>query len=132
MAKNVSRKTDDKPENPSRSSVTSGATSNGLLRWLDRRFNMGRIIGQELPTHQFYYAVWVAFLLLVYIYFSHRAEGLLRETERLRQEVGDLRAEYIATKAAFMKESKQSEIAKKVAPMGLKESKKAPIKIIDD
>jgi cell division protein FtsL len=124
MAKNVSRNpTPSSNSNP----IPQNRISRGLLSWLDKRFNMSKIIGKELPAHQFYYAIWLAFLLLTYIYFSHRAEGLLRESERLRKEVGDLRADYITTKAAFMKESKQSEIAKKVASLGLKESKTPPI-----
>lgn len=128
MAKNVSR--NPSPSANSQTASQARSSKNGLLTWLDRRFSMSKIIGNELPAHQIYYALWLASLLLIYIFFSHRAEGLLREAERLRKEVGDLRADYITTKAAFMKESKQSEIAKKVAPLGLQESKTPPVKIV--
>ncbi|MCS6975318.1 MAG: FtsL-like putative cell division protein, partial [Cyclobacteriaceae bacterium] len=48
----------------------------------------------------------------------------------LQAEVEDLRADYITAKSELMYASKQSEVARKVAPLGLKESLVPPFKIV--
>ncbi len=73
--------------------------------------------------------IFLAILCLIYIGNLHYTEKKIRYINRLETEVEDLRADYTTLKASFMYESKQSEISKRVAVLGLKESKELPILI---
>jgi hypothetical protein len=91
-------------------------------RWLVRlneALDLNRWLGGRLPVRALPRALWVAGLLVVYIYFSHSAERLLRRTDRARRELDEFLTEYTTEKAAFMKEGRQSEIARKVQAQGL-------------
>mgnify|MGYP001796119542 FL=1 len=47
----------------------------------------------------------------------------------MKKEIEDLRADYTTLKADYMYASKQSEVAKKVEKLGIKESLRPPEKI---
>ncbi len=105
----------------------------------DKGFNPGSIfdslLGKEssfnlrLPMEWFPYAVFTMGLGLVYIGFNHMSERAVREHNKLKREVEDLRTDYTTLKASYMFASKQSEVAKRVKDMGLSESKNPPYKI---
>jgi hypothetical protein len=57
---------------------------------------------------------------------------MIRKIEKLQQEVEDVRADVTTLEAEFMLSSKQSEVAKKIAPLGIVEIDEPPIKIIVD
>lgn len=69
-------------------------------------------------------------LAIFYIYNSYIAERTIIEINRSEKAIKELRAEYISAKAELMVKSKQTELAKEVATIGLKESIVAPQKII--
>ncbi|MCY7353389.1 MAG: hypothetical protein LH606_22475 [Cytophagaceae bacterium] len=122
MAKNVSR-------NPNRGS--SGPRKRfSVFSWLDRQFDMNRLLGGRLPLQHLDYALWVAFLLLIYIGLAHHAEQLIRDTDKAKRKIEELHADYTTRKARFMKAGKQSEVIKKVAVLGLVEAKTPPMKLI--
>ncbi|MEM9258657.1 MAG: FtsL-like putative cell division protein [Bacteroidota bacterium] len=73
--------------------------------------------------------LFLSFLCLLYIGNRHYAEKKIRSINQLETEVEDLRADYTTLKADFMYESKQSEVAKRAAVLGLEESKDSPILI---
>ncbi|BDC99422.1 FtsL-like putative cell division protein [Persicobacter psychrovividus] len=75
---------------------------------------------------------WVLFLLLgvIYIFNSHYTEKTSRKIDKLKQEVLDLRSRYTTMKYSYMYDSKQSEVAKRVKPLGLEESEVPPYKIV--
>ena len=58
------------------------------------------------------------------------AEQTVRKINITQVEVEDLRADYTTLKADLMFSSKQSEVARKVKPLGLKESLTPPYKIV--
>jgi hypothetical protein len=66
---------------------------------------------------------------LIYISNTHYAEKTVRHINSIQAEVEDLRADYTTLKADLMFASKQSEVARKVQPLGLKESLTPPYKI---
>lgn len=68
-------------------------------------------------------------LVMLFIYNSHHSEKIIRETDKLNKEVKDLRSEYISELSELMSESKQSSVAVKMAPYGIKELKTPPSKI---
>ncbi len=99
--------------------------------WLARVFNIEEVV-LGLPFHYLYYAVWLFFLIMIYIFFSHKYENYVREIDYLKIDLDQKRSEYITKKAGFMRDTKKSEISKKVAPFGLIENTEAPQKIIDE
>jgi|GEM_PF-593654 len=133
MAKNVSR-TNGKSRSPSsRGASTLGpsrAQRLGVFSWFDRRFNLNHWLGGHLPVQYLDRAVWVALLLLVYIGLTHHAERLIKDTDKLKRRIEELRADYTLRKADFMKAGKQSEISKRVAPLGLVEAQTPPEKVV--
>jgi hypothetical protein len=75
------------------------------------------------------FAIYLCLLLILYIYNGHKAENKIREIERLTRENKELRSEYISIFSQLMNESRQSNVARKLAPFGLKELKEPPKKI---
>jgi hypothetical protein len=75
------------------------------------------------------HVVYLTAIGIFYIGNSHYAEKTIRKIDRLQVEVEDLRADYTTLKAQTMFASKQSEVARSVKPLGLKESLKPPYKI---
>ena len=69
-------------------------------------------------------------LSLIYISNTHYAEKTTRAINKAQSEVEDLRADFTTLKADVMFASKQSEVARRVKSLGLKESVKPPYKII--
>ena len=73
--------------------------------------------------------LFVMALGLLYISNTHYAEKTVRRISTVQAEVEDLRADYTTLKSDLMFASKQSEVARKVKVMGLKESLKPPFKV---
>jgi len=71
-------------------------------------------------------------LSLLYISNTHHAEKATRKIDRMQSEVEDLRADYTTLKADIMYASKQSEVARRVKELGLKESLNPPFKVVVD
>ena len=108
-----------------------------LFNWLNRFLPLEKIFGEKDERHQdrvpvryFYYFLWVVFLLVAYERLGYMSEQYVRRSLVLKKEVEDLRAEYTATKADYMKSGKQSEIVERVQSMGLEENLTPPKKIV--
>lgn len=63
--------------------------------------------------------MFIAVLCIVYIGNRHYAEKKVRNITLLEREVEDLRADYTTLKADYMFATKQSEVARKAAKIGL-------------
>jgi Bacteriodetes cell division protein (FtsL-like) len=87
-------------------------------------------LGDQLPTSTLKHLLWISLLLIMYIYVQHSYEGFIRKIDKSKSEVEELRAAYITQKSKYMYASKQSEIAKKLAPQGLQENITPPNKIV--
>ena len=68
-------------------------------------------------------------LVVFYISVQQYAERTVRNTEKLNREIKELRSEYLSTKAELMKESMQTDIAKKLEASGLKELREPALKL---
>ena len=68
-------------------------------------------------------------LTLIYIGNTHYGNRMSRNIMRLKQETEDLRADYTTLKSDYMEASKQSEVARKVAALGMVESSSPPFRI---
>ncbi len=86
-------------------------------------------INPDQVKDQLPFLSYVFVLVLLFIYNSHRSEKIIRETDKLQKEVKDLRSEYISELSELMSESKQSAVAKKLQPFGIKQLKTPPSKI---
>jgi len=70
------------------------------------------------------------FLALVMIFSSHRAEKKVHEIALRNTEAKELRAQFVEGRSQLMRLQMESDIQKKLKPLGIKKSKTPPIKII--
>lgn len=79
----------------------------------------------------FPFFVFLASLAVLYIYNGHYADKTARKINQVNNELKELKYEYKTLKAEVMFRSKQSELAKSVLPLGLKEAVIVPYLIRD-
>lgn len=77
----------------------------------------------------FRYLLYLALLAFIYIANNYYAENNIREINKLRKELKELRYEYINVKTQLMHIEKQSQIEKKLERKGIKKNKQ-PVKTI--
>ena len=97
-------------------------TLNELLK-VDNYVSFEAIV-KNLP-----FLLFLALLATIYIWNTHYMKRNVRQINDVADEVKELRWEYTTTKAELTNLSKQSELAKLVEPIGLKELKEQPKKI---
>ena len=73
--------------------------------------------------------VFISGILILYIMNSYLIEKKRIKIERIKSDIEDLRTDYTTMKAEYMFKSKQSEVAKRVIKIGLKENTTPPVKI---
>ncbi len=105
-------------------------TGKGIFAWLERKLGLEVYLAEGFPVHYLPKVLFVVALGIFYISNTHKVERTIREINELQAEVEDRRADYITAKSELMFASKQSEVARKVAPLGLKESSTPPFKIV--
>ena len=88
------------------------------------------VISKEAATQMLPFIVFIAFLAMLYIGNRHLAEKSVREINKLNKEVKELSWDFKTIKADLMLKSTQSEVAKKVDTLGLKEPVVPPMKIV--
>lgn|SRR5688572_19007017 len=119
------------PERGNEAKEPKKPESNGksLFSGLEKRLKLETYFEEGFPVQYLPKILFVLFLTLLYIGNTHYAEKTTRAINKAQSEVEDLRADFITLKADLMFSSKQSEVARRVKPMGLKESIKPPYKI---
>lgn len=95
-------------------------TTAGWKKWISHQWIVKNI----------YYFLFLAVLAILYIYNGHYAENTIKDINRTARELKELQYEYKTVKGELMMSGKQSELAKAVEPMGLKELKQPPVKIV--
>lgn len=81
-----------------------------------------QIVVEHLP-----YFLFLSALAVVYIYNGHYSDKIIKSISRTNKELTELQYEYKTLKSELMFRSKQTEIAKAVAPMGLIELTTPPV-----
>jgi hypothetical protein len=121
---NTYRKTDqvEIPEN-------NADDKKGLFSTINKTFRIEGMFDEGVPTKYLPQVLWVTILIILYIANAHYTEKTIRKIDKLKFEVEDLRTEYTTLKAGYMFDSKQSEVARKMATYGLVESKSPPLKL---
>ena len=102
----------------------------GILSLLERFLHIDGSIKEVIHVRFLSQMLFVAILCLLYIGNRHYAEKLVRNISQLEREVEDLRADYTTLKSDYMFASKQAEISRRVARLGLHENKQSPEKIL--
>lgn len=105
-------------------------TRTNIFSGIERRLRLENYFEEGFPVQYLPKITFIMMLGLFYIGNTHYAEKTVRKISRLRVEVEDLRADYTTMKSDLMFASKQSELARKVKSLGLKESLDPPNKII--
>jgi len=75
--------------------------------------------------------LFLAALAVVYIYNGHYSDNTVKDINKTSKELKELQYEYKSMKSEVMFRSKQSELAKAVAPLGLKELVQPPVILKD-
>ncbi len=78
------------------------------------------------------FILFLASLALIYIANGHYAVKNMRAMNKTNQQLKELRWQYLQVKSDLMYRSKMSEVAKSLAPSGLKELTAPPEKIVAD
>ncbi len=87
-------------------------------------------ISLESVVKQIPFILFLAFIAMLYISNTYYAEKTIRDINKIKNDLKDLRAEYIYTKSELMFSSRQSEVAAMVADQEIKESTVPPQTII--
>lgn len=88
------------------------------------------VVSKETATKMIPFVIYLAGLAMVYIANRHFAEKNIRNIDKLSKEVKELSWDYKTLKADLMLKSTQTEVAKQVDTLGLKEPVEPPKKII--
>jgi hypothetical protein len=110
----------------------TGTLSGGfsVFSGIERKLKLESYFEEGFPVHYLPKIFFVMVLALIYIGNTHYAEQTVRKINLIQVEVEDLRADYTTLKADLMFSSKQSEVARRVKPFGLKESLIPPHKVV--
>jgi hypothetical protein len=112
---------------PETNASASTATETGTTRPGFKRFLLNyQWIVKNIP-----FFLFLCGLAIVYIYNGHYAEKTIKDINRNAKELKELQYEYKTVKSELMFMSKESEVAKAVAPMGLKELIHPPYRLAD-
>jgi len=90
-----------------------------------------RLLNYQSIVKQVPFFLFLAFLAVIYIYNGHYADKTIRNINQTAKQVKELQYEYKTVKSEVMFRSKQSELAKAVEPLSLKELTVAPIVLKD-
>ncbi|MFH0895138.1 MAG: FtsL-like putative cell division protein [Bacteroidota bacterium] len=92
----------------------------------------GTFLTRDNFLRQLPFIFFIAFIALCYIGSTYYAEKMVREIDETKGNLKELRSEHISLKSELMEKSKQSEIARRVADLMIKESTTPPDKIVLD
>ena len=125
MAKNSIRQMQEEvPEPPKKKRSSKSARKFLKIMHVFGIFNRNQVV-KMMP-----FILFLTMLILFYIGNSYYAERTVREINKVKNDLKEKRAEFISTSSELMFRTKQSEVAKAIAPMEIKESTEPQKKII--
>ena len=90
-----------------------------------------RLLNYRWVTRNFPFFLFLSALAILYIYNGHYADKTARNINKVSRELKELQYEYKTLKGEIMFRTKQSELSKAIAPLGLKEAIVAPYVLRD-
>jgi hypothetical protein len=100
-------------------------------RIIENRMDWKRLLNYQWIVRNISFFLFLAILAVIYIYNGHYADKTARNINKVSKELKELQYEYKTLKSEVMFRSKQSELAKAVAPLGLKELVIPPVVLHD-
>ena len=101
-----------------------------LFSLIENKLKLDSLFDEGVPAKYIPHALFLTAIAIFYIGNNHWAEKTIRKIDKMQVEVEELRADFTSLKADYMFSSKQSEVARKVIKIGLKESQTPPNKIV--
>ena len=101
----------------------------GLFTYLEHKFRWKDLPAQGLPGYYVPRLLLFFVMGVFYVGNTHYHEKMVRKIAQLERENAVLRVDYTALQAGYMSDSKQSEVAKRGAELGLYEAPYPPFKI---
>ena len=100
-----------------------------IFSWLEGSIRLETLFREGIPAQHLPKIAFCFFLCLLYIGVSHQSNRTIQKLNKAKLLLEDLRVNYTTQKAELMYNSKQSEVAKMVEPLGIKESEIPPQKV---
>ena len=98
---------------------------NWIARGIQGMFN-GEFLAREGMTSRLPFIGFLAVLLMLHIALMYSFENSAREKNKLQSELNELRSQYNTTLSALEKAKQQSEVAKSIEAIGLRELSQPP------
>ena len=93
----------------------------------EKRFRINyQLIVKNLP-----FFLFLSVLAVVYIYNGHYSDKIIKSISKTNRELREMQYEYKTLKSELMFRSKQTEVARAVEPLGLKELTTPPVILTD-
>lgn len=102
----------------------------GVFAGLERRLKLESYFEEGFPIKNVPKMLFVLMIGLLYISNTHYADKATRQINKAQTEVEELRADFTTLKSDMMFATKQSEVARRVKELGLKESMRPPYKVV--
>lgn len=118
------------PPRANQQKVKPATPGSSIFSGLEQKLKLETYFEEGFPVKHLPKILFAVFLSLIYISNTHYAEKTTRQINKAQSEVEDLRADFTTLKAEVMFASKQSEVARRVKELGLKESLRPPFKVI--
>lgn len=99
----------------------------GAVKEQERKRERKRLFSYRWIVKNIPFFLFLSALAVIYIYNGHYADKTIRNINKVSRELRELQYEYKTLKSEVMYRSKQSEMAKAVAPLGLKELVTPPV-----
>lgn len=131
MTKNRIKKSIQENNKTEQKNIDKTTSKGIIIRILYKVFG-GKYLETEVVANNIKYFILLIFIGLIYITNTNIADKKIRDINKLNKELKELRSEYIITKSELMFLSKQSELAKRVEPLGLKETTQQPFLIVSE
>lgn len=109
---------EQKPSKPRKKGV--------LAKGLSKIFG-GSFLSDDKTVQHVPFILFLAFIAILYIANGYYADDKIREENKIKNELKELRTQYISSKSDLMFISKQSQVAKAVDSLGLKEPVVVPM-----
>jgi hypothetical protein len=122
-----------KPVNRIRDDAAPGPAGRKGMKRLGSAFRDvlgGKFLTREKAVRLLPYFLFLAVMTMFYIANTYYAEKQEREIQALRESLKELRYEFITTRSELMKQSQQSEVARRLEAINIKESRVPPVKVI--
>lgn len=97
----------------------------------EKKMRLKRLLPYQWIVKNLPYFLFLTLLAVIYIYNGHYADRVVRNIGKTNTELKELQYEYKTLKSEVMFRSKQSELARAVEPLGLKELKAPPLLLVD-